>query len=76
MLPHDSEAAWQLTDAGWLYVVGARAGEPVGGAVVTLLVGDLDATIAEIAARGMTCRSLEALGDAGRRPRSPIPTAA
>jgi catechol 2,3-dioxygenase-like lactoylglutathione lyase family enzyme len=40
MLPHDAEAAWQLTDSGWIYVVADA--ERAGRALVTVLVDDLD----------------------------------
>ncbi len=51
MLPHETEAAWQLTGGGWLYVVedSARA----GGGLLTLLVEDLDEELARIAERGI-----------------------
>ncbi len=38
LLPNDDEAARQLTDSGWLYVV--RDAEKAGDAVLTLLVDD------------------------------------
>jgi predicted enzyme related to lactoylglutathione lyase len=49
MRPHETEAAWQLTDGGWLYVV--KDPERAGGALLTLLVEDLDDEVAEVAAR-------------------------
>lgn len=49
MLPNDNEAAWQLTDTGWLYVL-CDAGT-AGGALVTLLVDDLDEHLAALADR-------------------------
>ena len=51
MLPNDDEAAWQVTDSGWLYVV--RDSEKAGGTVVTLLVDDLDEHLAALAERGV-----------------------
>jgi hypothetical protein len=41
LLPNENEAAWQLNDGGWIYVVGdpPRAGR----ALVTLLVDDISA---------------------------------
>jgi predicted enzyme related to lactoylglutathione lyase len=51
MLPNDDEAAWQLTDSGWLYVV--RDAEAAGSAVVTLLVDDLDEHLEALAERGV-----------------------
>ena len=47
-----TECMWQLTTAGWAYIVEdpARAGH----ALATLLVDDLDAHLAALAARGLT----------------------
>jgi predicted enzyme related to lactoylglutathione lyase len=66
LVPNDSEAAWRLAgDAGWVYIVadGARA----GNALLTLLVDDLDAYVAEIAQRGLAVDSIESLRGVGRR---------
>lgn len=51
MLPNDDEAAWQLRDGGWLYVVvdAARAGR----SIMTLLVDDLDDWVAGLSDRGV-----------------------
>jgi predicted enzyme related to lactoylglutathione lyase len=57
MFPNDDEACWQLTDAGWVYVV--RDAEHAGGAVVTLLVDDLDAQLAALAERGIETGPVE-----------------
>ncbi len=57
MLPNDDEAAWQLTDSGWLYVV--RNAEKAGGAVVTLLVDDLDKQLPTLAERGVETGPVE-----------------
>ncbi len=61
----DNEVMWRFADAAWLYVVGDR--ERAGHALVTLSVADLDKTIAEIAARGITGGPAEYVGDAGRK---------
>jgi catechol 2,3-dioxygenase-like lactoylglutathione lyase family enzyme len=51
MLPHDTEAAWELAGSGWVYVV---ADAPrAGGSLLTLLVDDLDERVAGLAARGI-----------------------
>lgn len=65
MLPNDAEAAWQLADSASLYLLAdpARAGR----GVITLVVDDLDAVLAEIAARGLTPGPAEAAGTAGRK---------
>ena len=49
--PHDTEAVWTLADERSVYVV--QDADRAGGCVVTLFVDDLDARVAEIAARGL-----------------------
>jgi hypothetical protein len=51
MLPHATEAVWTVADGRSVYVVedAARA----GNGVVTLFVDELDARVAQIAARGL-----------------------
>jgi catechol 2,3-dioxygenase-like lactoylglutathione lyase family enzyme len=66
MLPNDDEAAWQLTDGGWLYVL--RDADRAGKAVVTLLVDDLDERLAAAVARGIEDGPVETNG-AGVRTR-------
>jgi len=62
---HQDEVMWRATEAAWLYVVvdGARAGR----GVVTLAVGDLDASLSELAARELVGEPVVAVGTAGRR---------
>jgi catechol 2,3-dioxygenase-like lactoylglutathione lyase family enzyme len=50
--PHATEAVWTLAEGRSLYVVQEDA-ERVGRCVVTIFVDDLDARVAEIAARGL-----------------------
>lgn len=57
MLPHATEAAWQLAAQTWLYVVGDA--ERAGKALVTVMVDDLDKQIAELRERGLTVGPLE-----------------
>ena len=64
LVPNDDEAAWRLTETGWMYVV-ADAGR-VGSALHTLLVDDLDAFLAGLAERGITAGPVETIGDAVR----------
>jgi glyoxylase I family protein len=54
LVPNASEAAWQLTDTGWIYVIGdaGRAGK----ALVTLLVDDLEDFAADLVRRGLEAR--------------------
>jgi predicted enzyme related to lactoylglutathione lyase len=51
LVPQENEAAWQVTDSSWIYIV-ADAGR-AGGGLLTLRVHDLEAHIAEIARRGI-----------------------
>lgn len=64
LIPNDSEAAWQLTDSSWIYIVAdpARA----GSALHTLLVDDLDGYLAELERRGVAAGAAETLGDGVR----------
>jgi catechol 2,3-dioxygenase-like lactoylglutathione lyase family enzyme len=50
-LPHATEAVWTLADDRSVYVVEHPDG--AGNSVVTLIVDDLDARVAAIAARGL-----------------------
>lgn len=65
LVPNEYEAAWQLTETGWIYVVvdSARA----GSALCTLLVDDLDAFLAGLAKRGIAAGPIETIGDDVRR---------
>jgi predicted enzyme related to lactoylglutathione lyase len=66
MVPNDTEVAWRATgDSGWIYVVSdpARA----GNALLTLLVGDLDRHVTEIAERGLAVERIETMRGVGRR---------
>ncbi len=49
--PHATEAVWTLAEDRSVYVVEQPDG--AGGSVVTILLGDLDARVNEIAARGL-----------------------
>jgi predicted enzyme related to lactoylglutathione lyase len=51
LIPNDNEAAWQLTDTGWIYVIG-DAGR-ASNALITVLVDDLGQHVAELAQRGI-----------------------
>jgi predicted enzyme related to lactoylglutathione lyase len=65
LIPNEDEAAWRLTDTGWIYIVvdAARA----GSALNTLLVDDLDAFLAGLAERGIVSGPVETIGDGVRR---------
>jgi predicted enzyme related to lactoylglutathione lyase len=65
LVPHETEAAWQVAAGGWVYLVAEP--ERAGRATVTLIVDDLDARLAELAARGLAPETVEAVGAAGRK---------
>lgn len=65
LVPNDHELAWKLTGAGWLYV-DATAGT-AGGAVLTVLVEDLDAHVAAAARRGLHPDRTDVLPGHGRK---------
>jgi catechol 2,3-dioxygenase-like lactoylglutathione lyase family enzyme len=49
--PHDTEAVWTLAEDRSIYIVEHADG--AGTSVVTIFLGDLDAQVAAIAARGL-----------------------
>jgi catechol 2,3-dioxygenase-like lactoylglutathione lyase family enzyme len=64
MLPNDAEAAWQLADGASLYLLAdpGRAGQ----GAFTLIVPDLDAELARMAADGITPTRIDVM-EAGRK---------
>lgn len=58
-------AAWQVTETGWIYVVGD--GEHAGGALLTLLVDDLGAWVAELGRRGIAPGTIDTVPGVGRK---------
>jgi catechol 2,3-dioxygenase-like lactoylglutathione lyase family enzyme len=62
--PHDDEAVWRVA-GGWIYVV--VDAERAGHAIVTILVDDLDAHVAELAARGIEPVRVEDYGSGARK---------
>ncbi len=59
LLPNESEAAWQLTGSGWIYLLADA--ERAGSALHTLLVADLETFIAEVGARGISAGPVETI---------------
>lgn len=49
--PHDTEAVWKLAEGRYVYIV--LRPEHAGHAMHTIFVDDLDALVAQIAARGL-----------------------
>ena len=50
-MPHASEAVWDIADGRSVYI--CEDPERAGGALITAFVDDLDALVAQIAARGL-----------------------
>src|SRR2546427_10628129 len=65
LIPNEDEAAWQLTETSWVYIVADA--DRAGSALHTLLVDDLDAFLAGVAARGIAAGPIEAVGASGRQ---------
>jgi catechol 2,3-dioxygenase-like lactoylglutathione lyase family enzyme len=65
LVPNESEVAWQVAEAGWVYVVAdaARAGR----ALVTVIVDDLDGLLAGLVERGLEPGAVETYGNGVRR---------
>ncbi|MGA7671625.1 MAG: VOC family protein, partial [Nitrolancea sp.] len=64
-LPNDNEAVWQVAQTASVYVLADS--ERAGHSVVTLVVDDLDASLAEIASRGIMPGPIEDITGAGRK---------
>ncbi len=64
-VPNDDEAAWRLTETGWMYIV--VDADRASSALHTPLVHDLDAFLAGLAERGITTGPVEAIGGPVRR---------
>jgi hypothetical protein len=60
LIPNEQEAAWQITDSGWIYLI---ADAPRAGvALNTLLVDDLYGFLAGLAERGIAAGPVEVVG--------------
>lgn len=64
-MPHATEAVWELAPARWVFVV--EEPERAGGALHTILVDDLEAKVAEIAARGVEPDERVTYGNGARK---------
>jgi predicted enzyme related to lactoylglutathione lyase len=65
MVPNENEAAWQLTETGWIYLI--RDTERAGKALLTVLVEDLEAHVADLAERGIDTRGIDTVPGVVRR---------
>ncbi len=64
-LPNDKEAVWQVAETASVYILADS--DRAGRGVVTLIVDDLEATLAEIADRGITPGPIEEVTGAGHK---------
>jgi hypothetical protein len=64
LIPNDSEAAWRMTDTGWIYIVADP--DRAGSALHTLLVDDLDTFLAGLAERDIATTPVAIIGDGVR----------
>jgi predicted enzyme related to lactoylglutathione lyase len=64
LIPNEDEAAWQLNDAGWIYIIADV--DRAGSSLNTLLVDDLDAFLADLTERGIAAGPVETIGDGVR----------
>jgi predicted enzyme related to lactoylglutathione lyase len=64
-LPNDLEAVWQVADTASVYLLADA--ERAGRGIMTLIVDDLDATLAEIDGRGIAAGAIEEIPGAGRK---------
>lgn len=65
LVPNEDEAAWRLTETGWIYVIADV--DRAGSALHTLLVDDLDGFLAGLAERGIDAGPIEITGNGVRR---------
>lgn len=67
--PHDAEAVWRVTDHAWVYVVAVErsVAERAGGALLTILVDDLDDQVARLTERGILVRAIDVIPGAARK---------
>jgi catechol 2,3-dioxygenase-like lactoylglutathione lyase family enzyme len=65
LVPNDDEAAWQLSEGGWIYVIVDP--ERAGSGMHTLLVDDLDAFLGGLAESGIAAAPVETIATAVRR---------
>jgi hypothetical protein len=64
LVPNDSEAAWQLTDSSWLYILAEP--ERAGSALHTLLVDDLEELLAGLELRAIASGPIETMANGVR----------
>ena len=63
VVAHDEEVMWQVTAAGWLYIV--RDSQHAGNGIVAMAVSDIEEATSALQARGVTTGLIEQEGEAG-----------
>lgn len=64
-LPNEREAVWQVEATASVYLLADA--ERAGHGILTMVVDDLDAALAELAQRGIVPDAREEIPDAGRK---------
>ena len=64
-LPNEVEAVWQVADTASVYLLADA--ERAGPGILTLVVDELEASLAEIAGRGIETGAIEEISGAGRK---------
>jgi len=62
--PHEREAVWRITVHGWIYVVDDA--ERAGRGLLTFLVDDLDARVAQMSAHGLPVGLIDVMAEGMR----------
>lgn len=65
LVPNDREAAWRLTDSGWICLYADA--DPPGPAPHTVLVSDLEEFLTGVAERGIVPSPVETVGSSVRQ---------
>jgi predicted enzyme related to lactoylglutathione lyase len=65
LVPNDTEAAWQATGSGWVYLLADA--DRAGHGVVTLLLDDLDEMLRQLAERGVSVGPIQTLDGGARK---------
>ena len=63
--PNETEAVWSIGAQRWVYII--VDAKRAGGAIQTIMCSDLEATIDQIAARGLTFTQEEIPGEGVRK---------
>lgn len=65
VVAHDEEVMWQVTGAGWLYIL--RDAERAGNGIVAMAVSDIEGAVARLEERSVPAGPIQPEGDGGRK---------